>query len=219
MVAIVVSRHEKIRKKIDNVLEGLEIIKCDNVLDAIGVISKRQNECRLVLADFDLTPLDGVQFLEVVRRMNAFIKTALIIEKADEKVEIEALGSEIDEIIDLGKSDSVNRTYIHRLLVNKNTRTYVYSKGNELIVNDVSVALTMKEIEIISILVNSGGEIVGREEMSEKLWQKSGNNRKIDVHIRAIRAKLADAGLPNFITTVSGRGYRWDDAALVRNNK
>jgi len=209
MIAIVVSGDEKIRKRIEGMLEGIEIINCDDFYDAIGEITKKQNECRLVLADFNLTPLNGIRFLEVVRKINRNIQTILIIRKADEGIEMEALKSEVDLIIECSKANTVNRVYIERLIAQQNPKVSTYIEGNELIVKGKKVVLTRKEMEIARILIGKEGEIVGREEMIERIWRDKGGIRKIDLHIKTMRSKLKRAGLPNCIITVSGVGYRW----------
>jgi len=209
MIAIIVSEDEKIRKRIEEMLEEFKTIHCDNFYDAIGEITKKKNECRLVLADFNLAPLDGIQLLEVVRKINGYIQTALIIGKADEDIEMEALKSEVDLIIECSKANAVNRVYIERLIAQQSQKVSTYINGNELMMNGMGVILTRKEIEIMTILIEKEGQISGREEMIERIWEGKGGIRKIDIHIKTIRRKLESAGFSNCIITVSGEGYRW----------
>src|SRR4029450_5394139 len=69
------------------------------------------------------------------------------------------------------------------------------------------VALSRKEFELLSMLVQAQGEAVTREALMEGIWDTSwiGASRTLDVHVSSLRAKLGRAGL---IETVRGVGYR-----------
>lgn len=69
------------------------------------------------------------------------------------------------------------------------------------------VALSRKEFELLSMLVQAQGEAVTREALMEGIWDTSwiGASRTLDVHVSSLRAKLGRTGL---IETVRGIGYR-----------
>ena len=70
-----------------------------------------------------------------------------------------------------------------------------------------SVPLTAKEFDLLEYLMRRAGAVVRREELLGAVWGYSGGEetRTVDVHIRALRLKLGEAG--KLIKTVRGVGY------------
>ncbi|MFM8828494.1 MAG: response regulator transcription factor [Actinomycetota bacterium] len=77
----------------------------------------------------------------------------------------------------------------------------------EVFVKGEEVALTPKEFDLLTALVQSRGLVLSREQLLEKVWGYTflGDSRTIDVHVRQLRRKLGDA-CP--IETVWGTGYK-----------
>jgi two-component system response regulator RegX3 len=75
------------------------------------------------------------------------------------------------------------------------------------------VPLTMKEFDLLDLLVTHPGEALVREVLLEKVWGRkgTGGSRTVDVHIRSLRAKIErDPADPRHIITVRGVGYRFE---------
>src|SRR5688572_12607124 len=73
------------------------------------------------------------------------------------------------------------------------------------------VAITPKMFDVLNLLVNNRGRIVGKDELLETVWAGSiveeGN---LAVTIRQLRKVLGDdAHTPTYIQTVARRGYRF----------
>lgn len=77
--------------------------------------------------------------------------------------------------------------------------------------------LTYKEFELLQYLVLREGRTIDRSELISSLWSagddEAPNERTIDVHVRRLRAKLAD--YEEIVRTVRGVGYRFDRHADV----
>jgi DNA-binding winged helix-turn-helix (wHTH) protein len=77
--------------------------------------------------------------------------------------------------------------------------------------------LTYKEFELLQYLVLREGRTIDRTELISSLWSagddEAPNERTIDVHVRRLRAKLAD--YEEIVRTVRGVGYRFDRHADV----
>jgi len=74
--------------------------------------------------------------------------------------------------------------------------------------------LTPKEYELIKLLSTNVGKVFTRDQLLEKIWgyEYFGDTRTVDVHVRHLRAKLAqDAEIADAIETVRGVGYRFRD--------
>jgi two-component system alkaline phosphatase synthesis response regulator PhoP len=70
------------------------------------------------------------------------------------------------------------------------------------------VEFTLKEYQLLLFLMRQPGRVFTREELLYHVWDDSyfGGTRTVDVHIRRLRAKTAEAG--ELIETVRGVGYR-----------
>jgi DNA-binding winged helix-turn-helix (wHTH) protein len=68
-------------------------------------------------------------------------------------------------------------------------------------------------MELLILLAGKGGDVVTRQEISEKLWGKEvfvDTEHGINTAIRKVRSALQeDADQPHFIQTVPGKGYRF----------
>ena len=77
---------------------------------------------------------------------------------------------------------------------------------NTLFVGSEAVSLTKSESTVLDALLRAGGEAVTREELSH-LLNANGATNLPDVHICAIRKKLAPYGKEHVLRTVRGVGY------------
>jgi DNA-binding response OmpR family regulator len=72
------------------------------------------------------------------------------------------------------------------------------------------VPLTTVEFDVLRVLLASAGQVVSREELSEKVLERKFDpfDRSIDMHISKLRRKLEDQdGGVERIKTVRGAGY------------
>ena len=213
MKIIVASERETVHERTKRIFDSYEAVECDNFLDAISAVSQNQNECKIAISDYELTPYNGIVLLESIKRIKNNIRTILLIDRGNEAIELEGLlKPEIDSIIELEKSDAVIQAYTKRLLgENKLMENSYINKGRQLIVNGQIIPLTRTELKIAKVLLDNEGDIVTREEISRIVWGgvEILNVRRVDIHIKSIRGKLAAKDCFNYINTVSGAGYRW----------
>jgi len=77
------------------------------------------------------------------------------------------------------------------------------------------VDLTVKEFEVLRLLLENAGKIVRREQLIREVWDTNwfGSTKTLDVHVSALRRKLGDdPSAPRFIHTVRGVGFRFTSA-------
>ena len=74
-------------------------------------------------------------------------------------------------------------------------------------VDDETVVMTRKEIELLCYLLTHRGQILSREHLLKNVWDSNGfvMERTVDVHITHLRRKLGQYG--KRIVTKSGYGY------------
>jgi DNA-binding response OmpR family regulator len=74
------------------------------------------------------------------------------------------------------------------------------------------IELAAKEFDLLRFLMSRAGEVVGREEIMDEVWDPHwfGSTKTLDVHISWLRKKIEDEPpAPTYITTVRGVGFRF----------
>ena len=79
------------------------------------------------------------------------------------------------------------------------------------------VNLTRKEFDLLRTLMENKGRVLTREQLLEQVWGVSfvGETRTVDMHVKTLRRKLAEAapGSEEAVATVRGVGYRLKKSA------
>jgi DNA-binding response OmpR family regulator len=74
------------------------------------------------------------------------------------------------------------------------------------------IELAAKEFDLLRLLMSRAGEVVGREEIMDEVWDPHwfGPTKTLDVHVSWLRKKIEDEpSSPRYITTVRGVGFRF----------
>jgi DNA-binding response OmpR family regulator len=81
-------------------------------------------------------------------------------------------------------------------------------------VDPVEIKLSLKEFELLRVLLSNSGKAVPRETLLERVWGDDfyGDERTLDVHIRWLREKIEmNPSQPSHILTVRGVGYKFKE--------
>jgi two-component system response regulator RegX3 len=73
--------------------------------------------------------------------------------------------------------------------------------------------LTVKEFELLRVLLENAGKLVKRDDLVHEVWDPAwfGSTKTLDVHVSALRKKLGDdPAAPRYIHTVRGVGFRFE---------
>lgn len=203
---------------------GYKVITANNGIDAVR-LAKEENP-KLILLDLMIPGLDGYDVCKAIRNDSETKDISVIM--------LTAKGEELDKILglELGADDYMTKPFsIRELLarikaVLRRTKSLGGSeeifKANgilinfdrrEVIISDKKIDLTLKEFELLEILVKNRGKILTRETLLDKIWgyEYVGETRTVDVHIRYLRKKIeVDDKNPKFIETIRGVGYRFN---------
>ena len=78
--------------------------------------------------------------------------------------------------------------------------------------DDQPLTLTLKEFELLKLLILNKGNVFSRDVLLDKIWGYDyyGETRTVDVHIRNLRKALRD-DKEEYIQTVRGIGYRFSE--------
>lgn len=176
----------------------------------------------LVLLDIMLPEEDGLTILKKLRADRSTERIPVIM--------LTAKGGEYDTVIglDSGADDYIAKPFRMMELISRIRavlrRTERLEKEEEyrvgcLYVNpakhivrcgDENVTLTLKEFEVLCVLVRHQGTVFTRAQLLDDIWgyEFDGESRTVDVHIRTLRQKLGEAG--DCIETIRGVGYKID---------
>jgi DNA-binding response OmpR family regulator len=79
-----------------------------------------------------------------------------------------------------------------------------------------NVALTVREFELLLLLLRERGRVVSRERILAEIWkgETAAASNVIEVYVRYLRQKLEEGGERRLIHTVRGQGYSLGDRLL-----
>lgn len=178
------------------------------------------NKPDLVILDVMLPDEEGVQIL---KKLKGNPQTAGI-----PVIFASAKGTEFDKIkgLDLGADDYLVKPFGMMEMVSRvkavmrrssalvsqapvNGPIEIRLDQHKVFVYGKEVELTLKEFELLNLLLSHPGIVFTREQMLEQIWGflYDGETRTVDVHIGTLRQKLGEAGKQ--IETVRGVGYRY----------
>ena len=206
---------------------GYEVLTANNGIDAVKIA--KAEKPNLLLLDLMLPGIDGFDVCKEIKRNNEMKNTSIVM--------LTAKGEELDKILglELGADDYITKPFSVRELlarvkaVLRRTNSFnevedeIYDsqslkvdfERHEVYVNGEKVDLTLKEFELLQILIKNKGKILKRETLLDKIWgyEYIGETRTVDVHIRYLRKKIEeDDKNPRFIETIRGVGYRFNPA-------
>lgn len=176
----------------------------------------------LIVLDIMLPEEDGVEILRKLRKNEATKDIPVIMATAK--------GSEIDKIqsLDLGADDYLVKPFGVMEMVSRikavlrrcqsapaNEDTLISLNG--IVINDSEhtvsvdsspVTLTLKEYELLKLMLSHPGKVYSREQLLAHIWGTDymGETRTVDMHIKNLRQKLGEKS--SMIKTVIGIGYR-----------
>ena len=82
---------------------------------------------------------------------------------------------------------------------------------HEVIKNGEKLDLTLKEFDLLKILLQNKGKVLSRNFLLDKIWgyEFYGETRTVDVHIRYLRKKIENPDSnEKYIETIRGIGYK-----------
>ncbi|MEC4811712.1 MAG: response regulator transcription factor [Scytonema sp. PMC 1069.18] len=211
--------------------EGFSTHLCNNGLAALDILKQQPPD--LIILDLMIPGLDGLEVCARIRQKPG--------EKDPYILMLTAKSEEIDRIVGLstGADDYVTKPFspkelvarvrallrrslrhieqdlVYRsqhFVVNVNQRTAskkLESKGDQVL------DLTTLEFNLLSTFISQPQRVWNRTQLIDKLWGDNffGDERVVDTHIARLRKKIEpDPAHPTFVKTVTGVGYKFEDA-------
>ncbi len=205
--------------------DGFNTLQANDGREAWNLIMQEKPD--LIILDLMLPGKDGLEICRDLRREN--INTPIIM--------LTARDDEVDKIVglELGADDYVTKPFsvkelsarVRAVLRRQNTgeqqqENQMVTVGEFLIkplnceiwFKGRKMELTMKEYELLQMLLKNKGRVLKREYLLEVLWDypDSANTRALDVYISKLRDKIEiDSKNPQYIITVRGFGYKFEE--------
>jgi two-component system response regulator RegX3 len=205
--------------------EGFDVQLAATAADGLEAFSARAPD--IVLLDVMLPDGDG---REVLRRIREASRTPVVM--------LSARGEEMDRVLglELGADDYVTKPFSAaelvarmRAVLRRSDEAPAGKPGGCLACGDVAmnldtrtvtrgseaVDLTVKEFELLRVLLESAGRLVKRNDLVSEVWDENwfGSTKTLDVHVSSLRKKLGDdPAAPRYVHTVRGVGFRFSSA-------
>ena len=175
----------------------------------------------LVILDVMLPGEDGLTILQKMRAspVTAEIPVIMATARDSEYDKVIGLDSGADDYLSepFGMMEMVSR--IRAVLRRTGSRrpvilscgTITLDAGKHIVsVGHRPVPLTLKEFELLKLLMEHPGQVFTRDRILSTIWgvDFAGETRTVDVHIGTLRTKLENAG--DYIHTVRGVGYKME---------
>jgi len=178
----------------------------------------------VVVLDLGLPDMDGLDVARELRSSGNAVPILVLTARADE----------VDLVVglDAGADDYVTKPFrLAELLARVRAllrRTHGETpEEDELRAQDVRVDvaahrafqgerelhLTTKEFDLLKVLVANAGSVVVRDTLMRDVWGSDpvGSTKTLDMHVSWLRRKLGDdANAPRYVSTVRGRGFRFE---------
>lgn len=211
--------HESLGLYLDN--EGFDHISAYDGTQALEMVNNSHPD--LMILDLMMPKMSGIDVCRTIRQNH---KLPIIM--------LTAKSEEIDRILglELGADDYIVKPFSPReVLARIRAVLRRYSEPQvdsdqvvrfpQLEVNLANyqvkacgqvIPFTPKEVEILHMLTASAGQVFSREQILSHVWGYDffGDTRTVDTHIKRIRQKLPQEGVPWSLKTVYGVGYKFE---------
>lgn len=188
-----------------------------------GYLKTKEFQPDLILLDWMLPNISGIDLLKKIRSDETLEQTPVIMLTAKnmEEDKLEGLEDGADDYITkpfsvkevLARITSVLRRYKYtsneKIEVLKADDIQVNVNKHIVTKNGQEIELTLKEFQILKLLIENKGNVLTRTFLLDKIWGYDyyGETRTLDVHIRHLRKKIGDND-SKLIETVRGVGYK-----------
>jgi two-component system copper resistance phosphate regulon response regulator CusR len=180
----------------------------------------QQNDYDVVILDVMLPGKDGLVVCREIRAGGSDVPVLMLTAR-------DAVEARVDGL-DAGADDYLTKPFDFRELLARvralTRRERRPFSPERITVHDISIdvpgrrvwrreeeiALTSREYALLEYLARHAGEVVGRADIAEHVWDEHYDafSNVVDVYVQRLRRKLDDPGRPSLIRTRRGQGYQ-----------
>ena len=224
MKILLIEDEQELANSIQNYLTGNDFI-CEyasNKKTAIDKISNYEYDC--ILLDLMLPDGSGFQILKELKRLNKTEGVIIISAKETLETRIEGFNLGADDYLTKPFHLSELLVRIQALIRRKNFNGNNIISYKEIEIDILSktvkvkkrkVEITKKEIDLLLYLIGNENKVLSKsaiaEHLSGDMADMLDNHDFVYAHIKNLKNKLKDAGSSDYIKTVYGLGYKWQN--------
>jgi two-component system, OmpR family, response regulator len=222
MRLLVVEDNEKLAASLRKGLmqEGYAVDVARDGNEAVDRVLGMRDAYGLVVLDIMLPGRDGITVCRAIRERGIPVPVLLLTARDAVPDRVTGLDAGADDYLTKPFSFEELAARIRALLRRPApARDVVLRSGSlvldparrEVTVNGAAVALTTKEFSLLALFMRHGDQVLTRDQITTQLWDQDGerDSNVLEVHVRNVRRKLAEAGHDEAIETVRGAGYRF----------
>lgn len=190
--------------------------------DAIELL--KEKDFTIILLDLRLPDGNGINLIHHLRKKKK--STGIIVLSAIDELDMRI------EALDAGADDFLTKPF-HLSELNARLKALIrrnFHQGNNEIeyneikidvdkksvfINNKNIILTGKEFELLLYFISNLGKVITKEAIGYSIWR---NNADMDIsndiiytHVKNLRKKLIAAGCTDYIKSMYGVGYKFDN--------
>lgn len=218
---LVVDDEAEILKVIHEALtgQGFSVVTAKNGKEALEAVERKRPD--LMILDLMLPEMDGFEVTHRIRRESDLPILVLTAKTSETDLVIcFTLGADdyltkpfnVTELVLRIKAILRRRSEAHTGKQIMTGPFQLNSVERTLFVNGKPVELTVKEFDLLWLLLSHPGKVFTREQIIEHIWQKelTWETNTVTVLVRRLREKVEpDPAKPRYLQTVWGLGYKY----------
>ena len=180
----------------------------------------------LILLDWTLPKLDGIQLCKHLRNEGNYTPIILLTAKDGSTDKVAGLDAGADDYLVKPIEFEELLARIRALLrraegiaspVLQWGDLSLDPRSSKVTCRSLPIATTPKEYALLELFLRNPNRIFSLDNLLDRVWafDETPNVGSVRTHIKGLRQKLKNAGLPDIIATVYGLGYRLKSAGLV----
>lgn len=201
---------------------GVQCESAATAREALDKIGMYEYDC--ILLDLMLPDGDGFDILRELKRLNKTEGVIIISAKENLETRIDGFNLGADDYLTKPFHLSELLVRMQALIRRKNfngsniisfNEISVDVMGKSVTVNNTKLDITKKEIDLLLYLIGNQNKVLSKsaiaEHLSGDMADMLDNHDFVYAHIKNLKKKLTQAGAGDYIKTVYGLGYKWQD--------
>ncbi|HEV8526810.1 MAG TPA: response regulator transcription factor [Actinomycetes bacterium] len=188
---------------------------------ASALARANRGDVDMVLLDLGLPDVDGMDVCRRLRAESPGLPILMLTARADELDTVIGLDAGADDYVTkpfrlaelLARVRAVMRRGQVESAVHEVRGITVDSDARKAWLGGTELQLTVKEFDLLRVLVRDAGRVVSRGQLMREVWGSPwpSSTKTLDMHMTWLRRKLGDDPVDSrYITTVRGVGFRFE---------
>lgn len=221
---LIADDEERIRKLVGDFLKraGYSIMEAEDGDAAFRIFENNKKIIDLIIIDIMMPGLNGWELCRKIRETSN-VPIIILSARSEEFDELTGYESGADDYVTKPFSPIILVKRVEALLRRASSSSQIAEREfNDLIFNDEAhevrlegkeVELTLKEYNILKMLLQDSGRVFSREQLLDGIWgyDFTGDIRTVDSHVARLRTKLGEWGNKH-LKTVYGVGYKIEES-------